>query len=119
MNKTLLRYVIGSAKTCMIEKIKFLQKKPKSDKAHANKKKRKVENSYLLPFLCLSLKYEANTAACSRVTTRKTMVPFSTVLRLDSQLQNARENPLPIKTLTYEWNVSLRSYVHIRVLEKK
>ena len=44
------------------------------------------------------------------------MVPFSAALRLDSQLQKAQGNP--INTLTYEWNVSLRSYVSTRILEK-
>ena len=80
---------------------------------------RKVKNSYLLLSLCLSLKYEANTATCSRVTTRKTMIPFSAALHLDSQLWNAWGNPLPINTLTYEWNVSLRRYISIRILKKK
>ena len=47
------------------------------------------------------------------------MVPSSVALRLDSQLWKSRGNPLPINTLTYEWNVSLCSYVSIRILEKK
>ena len=47
------------------------------------------------------------------------MAPFSAALRLDSQVRKARGNPLPITTLTYEWNVSLRSYVSIRILERK
>ena len=46
------------------------------------------------------------------------MVPFSAALRLDSQLRKARGNPLPINTLTYEWNVGLRSYVSIQILKK-
>ena len=80
---------------CMIEKKKkFLQNKAKK-RYMSCKKMRKVENSYLLPFLCLSLKCEANTATCSRVT-RKTMVPFLATLRLDSQLRKPRGNPLPL-----------------------
>ena len=78
---------------------------------------RKVGNSYVMPFLCFLLKYEANMAACSRVTMTKTMVPFSAVLCFD-QLQKIQGNPLPINTLTYEWNISLRSYISIRILEK-
>ena len=93
-------YVIGSVKMCMIEKTKtkhvytFTKQSKKAIYiGHANKKMRKVENSYLLPFLCLSLKYEANTAACSQVTTRKTMVLFSAALHLDSQMESP-EKPL-------------------------
>ena len=71
-------YVIGSAKMCLIEKKKKIQQAIKHI-GHANKTMRKVENSHLLPFLCLSLKYEANTATCSRVTTRKTIVFFTGV----------------------------------------
>ena len=82
--------VIGSAKTCMIEKKSFYKTKPKSDMGQANKKIRKVENSYLLlSFLSLSLNMKPITAACSRVARRKTIVPFSAALRLDSQLRKA------------------------------
>ena len=42
----------------------------------------------------------------------------SAALCLDSQLRKARGNRLPINTLTYEWNVRLRSYIGIRILEK-
>ena len=80
---------------CIIEKTpNVFTKQSQKVIGNANKKMRKVENSYLLPFLCLPLKYEANTAACSQVTMRKTMVTYSAALRLDSQLWKAREKLL-------------------------
>ena len=71
----------------------FYKTKPKGDRGHANKKM----------IYCLSFAFHLNMKPIrplvTRVTTRKTMGPFSATLRLDSQLRKTRGNPLPINTL--------------------
>ena len=69
---------------------------PKSDIGHANKKVREVENSYLLPFLSLSLKFEANTA-CQSYNEKNNS--FFGRFAFGFSIMESPGNPLPINTL--------------------